>query len=141
MKAQALAEYALTLAAGALLLLGLFDLGRAVVDVLRMVALQPTIDQAAAAGAQAGALFPECAASSCSDIVRAAVGDALAGLQLAGAPAVIISESVIRETTIAALRVQVCAALQPVSVLGGLLAGEGLELCAESQLPYVVRRR
>jgi exosortase/archaeosortase len=141
MKAQALAEYALLLALSALLMAGLFDVGRAALDVLRLIVLRQAVSDAAAAGAQAGMLFPECASTTCADIVGDAAGAVLAGFQLAGAPTVIISESVIRETTIPALRVQVCATLEPVSLLGGLLAGDGLEACAVTERAYRPRAR
>lgn len=141
MKAQALAEYALLLALSALLMAGLFDMGRAALDVLRLVVLQQAVSDAAAAGAQAGALFPECASTTCADIVRNAAGAALAAFPLAGEPAVIISESIIRETTISALRVQVCAALEPASLLGGLLASQGLEACVVTERAYRQRAR
>jgi hypothetical protein len=141
MKAQALSEYALTVFAGALLALLALEAGRLAVDLLSLVVLRQAVADAAAAGAEAGALYPECASTTCKAVVfdAAAGAPALASARIAQYT-VRVAESFIGGTTIPLLSVEVCADLQPLALLGGLLAGDGLQVCATAARPYHVPR-
>jgi hypothetical protein len=140
-RAQSIVEYSLTLFAGALFALSVLEAGRLAVDLLSLIVLRQAVADAAAAGAEAGALYPECASTSCSRIVfdAAAGAPALASARIAQST-VHVAESFIGGTTIPLLSVQVCAELQPVAVLGQILAGS-FNVCSEASRPYTARRR